>query len=321
MSAARPRACPGWLIAILLFALAPAAPARSNDVEICRALVAEHLDAEAVPDAAQCCLVAPGLPAINAVCPVQTASLLAHPWASLLARERDELTLADLEGLHDLYQSYRKGPTAPPLDRGTLADALAGLERPSAEVLSLWERVWRWVRGWWGDRERPEVDWLRGFSLSELTLQLMFYGSVALIVILALAVVFAELRAVVWTHRKRPAASWEDAGPGAAPALTLDTVRAAALPEQPGLLLRLLLEQLRARGMLRIAPGSTHRDITAAAGAMAGGQDLATLCHAAERAAFGGWRPGAAEIAGLYRACNRALHAVTASPPRGSADG
>ena len=294
-----------------LLALCWSGPAQAaiseRDVEACRALVEEYraLEVKETSSEDECSLGRLDL-GIDLICPEQAEALSTHPWAPLLVRSTGDLKLADLEGLHAFSRAHQAGAPRPVVDTDSLPVVLAQLDRPTKESLSLAERFWQALRDWWKGSDVANVNWLEGISVPEVVLTSLYYGSVALLLLLAIGIVWVEVRAANITRRRTRPSTWRDAGPGATRSLSVDDIRRAPLREQPRLLLRLALDRLMASGVLRVPVSATHREIAGLA--LTGGGALRQLSEAAERAAFGGWQPREPDMQELEDAFSRLVH-------------
>lgn len=233
---------------------------------------------------------------ISAACPVQTDLLAQHSWANLLVREPQELMLLDLRGFYAFSNYSESRNTLDVLDDSKLGGILNGLELPQPEPVSLWRRILDWLKQWWQPEQEQEFDWLERFIPSETTLKLIMFVSIALVVVGAIGIVVVELRAGLVHRRRAYHSQWSDDFFEATSGLSLDDVQAAPLAEQPGLLLRWLLEQLQASGLLGLRASLTHRDISAATANLDQHDSVARVSSAAERATFGGWVPSRQEM-------------------------
>ncbi len=337
--AVRARRCPGRVIGLalagglFLFSIAVAqagdAVPWQQDIDTCRSQLPEanvalppDLGDEGQGESAECGITRVNL-GIDYFCPEATERLLAHPLASLLVPQRDQLYLSDLEGFYGLARDYAGAAPLQRVGLASLPGALAQLDRSRDTGLSFWQRVREWWKTLWGDSEPPEFEWLKDFELSESVVRAVMYSSLGLIVLLALVVIGMEVRAAGGSRRADDVQRWRDAGPGRRKPLTLDDVRSAPTADQPGLLLLLLLQRLTDAGQLRVASSFTHRDIALAARELDDGGELAQLSAAAERAAYGGWEPRENDVSALFAVFERSLQAIArrSAAGRAAADG
>jgi hypothetical protein len=250
---------------------------------------------------------------ILSACPQQTAELLDHPWAELLARDADTVLLGDLGGLHQVYQLYTEQEPRTSVDMTVLRGVLAELERPPEPAPSWWELAWRRLLQWLRDHEQDESRWFENIAIGESLANTLLYGSIALLVILALGIVAVELRHGLAGRRGAVRSGWHDLGPQAAAPPDFEDLASLPLREQPRMLLRIVLARLEAADVLRLRSSATHRHITAAVSGLQQAEAIALISAAAERAIFGNWHPTAGEIALLREQGRKACHALGAT--------
>lgn len=209
--------------------------------------------------------------ALEAACPGLEAALRdAGVAANLPDGWRESLRPDALRDIATLEQRYLQPASQAP-DGGGLQ---AILEQLASEQIkppqSWWDMAMAWLRSWFSTPEEGSGSWLDAL-LERLgqwrdLITVMTYVLLAVAVIGALAFIFNELRVAGVLSRRMPPASrglaeapWEDAtaGPG-----DLD---AAALADQPAILLRQLVAQLAARGILTTERSLTHRELVARA--------------------------------------------------------
>ena len=199
-----------------------------------------------------------------------------------------------LRDIATLEQRYLQRPSQAPDGAGL--DAI--LEQLTSEQIkpqqSWWDMAMAWLRSWFSTPAEGSGSWLdellERLGQSRDLITLMTYVLLAVAVIGALAFIFNELRVAGVLSRRMPPASrrladapGEDAttGPG-----DFDT---AALADQPAILLRLLVAQLAARGILTTERSLTHRELVARA-ALPDAQSqtrFARVSQLAERVLYG----------------------------------
>lgn len=229
-------------------------------------------------------------------CPDQVDTLVQHPLWPLSVRGPQQLMLLDLRGFYAFSDQYEKYAALEVLDGSKLANVLQGLDLPEPEPVSVWQRILDWLKQWWQSEDSEDYDWLERFIPSETTLKIIMFVSIGLVVVLAIGIVVTELRLGLAHRRRTQNTRWSGESIQTSHGLSLEDVQAAPLAEQPGLLLRWLLEQLQASGLLGLRASLTHRDITAATANLDQGQSVAQVSSAAERATFGGWVPNEREM-------------------------
>ncbi|MDE2138807.1 MAG: hypothetical protein KGJ68_15360, partial [Gammaproteobacteria bacterium] len=182
-------------------------------------------------------------------CPGLTAALEKSPWAPWLTPGwKAPHNLLNAEGLRALHAALLREGTAAP---GTLAlhaqrmPAVLERLRPGERAAGgWWERVKRWLRALFAPRPQDDNGWLRRLlgdaPVDRAVLRVVAALSIALLVLLAVAVVVNELRiAGVLRRRPRPGVTGR-AGPAAGGAAGLREVDGAEPRAQPALLLELI---------------------------------------------------------------------------------
>ena len=205
-----------------------------------------------------------GVEALEQACPGLTRALDHLGYLALLPQElRDELENDDLLELADIEQRYSAAPDRQVLDPAALTPILATLQPPQSEQpLSLFERFKHWLRNAF-DRQQADSEswlsrWLQGARVPDAVSRALIYGSIVLILALALAVVINELRAAgVFRRNAKRAHSAKS---------TAATTNAAALAMLGGegrapALLRMLVHTLVHSGRLRTERSLTHREL------------------------------------------------------------
>jgi hypothetical protein len=215
-----------------------------------------------------------GYARIASRCPDLTASLSASPWAPLLppdwSRSGNLLSAGGLAELRTLLS--RAQPAAParalPLDR--LNAVLAGLKPVYQPPRSWWARFKEWLhRVLEPQPGDTRSSWLRRLfdelQLSRHATDLAAWAALAVLVALAVAILLNELRVagLLKGGAARRHAVKDRALPGEP--VCLAQVQAAALCEQPRLLLQLIIARLRERNWLPPARSLTVHELARAA--------------------------------------------------------
>jgi hypothetical protein len=227
----------------------------------------EDLDACAAQTATQ----ARGIVALEAECPGIEAALrelgvvdhLPEGW-------RDTVDRGDLGDLAGLVHRYRDAaaPSAA-LEPGDLRGILDQLERERVKpARSWWDAVKEWLRSWSGNQDSRPAPWLDRF-LSRLAqsadvIKMISYVLLGLTVVAAIMFVVNELRVAGVLSRRRetmPGAGVPVALRAAERMPTLADLDAAALRDQPGILLRLLVSRLLETRQLHAERNLTHREL------------------------------------------------------------
>jgi hypothetical protein len=209
----------------------------------------------------------PDLSELESYCPEVHAALDESSLAPYLEPDWEHnVSSSKLERLRSLL-AEPVAPAARTLDAGSMAEIVERVRTSQAEKeRSLWQRFKDWVRQLFDQQARSEdnawlEDWLREHWPSDRVMKIIAYG-ILLILVGGLAwIVWIELRAAGVLGRRHQAAH-APAGMAAAK----DTGRAQSLAEaseveRPGILIGLLLEQLRRLGRLQDRRSMTHREI------------------------------------------------------------
>jgi hypothetical protein len=248
---------------------------------------------------------------VGDVCPEVAERLDAGVWgASVVDFAVEDFGAAELAALAKVAARYdRDAP--PPIDAAELDTALAELPSlvPPPE-LSLFERAMEWLQERLGRRAGAESSWLQEWlerlTLPERAAHMVVIALGAVVALATLVIIVNELRvAGVFARLRRE----RDSAPsGTSPRGTavlvvrsLQDVRHAPLARRPGLLLVLLVAELRKRGLAPAGHGATHRELAAAAAALGAAEHetFRSVVAAAERATFGDWHPGEQEVDAL----------------------
>jgi hypothetical protein len=244
-----------------------------------------------------------------------------------LSRPLDQQTTPNqLHDLRALLGSYRSSPASVErFDFAALPELLARtLEVQPTPPVSWWQRFMDWLaqklRGGGESDYRWLTEFLKSLDPPEWLADLILRASVAVMLLLALAVVVNELRAAnlsSWLQRRSRTqrASRVPAATGAARLAWKDV---ANLPpgQQPAALLRLVLQELIERGLLPDDQSLTNREMLARLGAAARAHaaPFAELAAAADAALFGDRAVVAAQLAPLHQAA----HAIVGTSPAGA---
>ena len=238
-------------------ACAAADDAALRAVEACRARLDPRIDI--------------GIERVQRRCPELLTALDSSPWRELLPHtmreRREEISAESLRALADLLRHANDSAPARAAPRQeVLEPVLAELGEQGRQGVTRWERFKRWLKQKFEDRkDDDEAGWLekwsRQFRTSEGVSRALTYLGYALVIALALFVVWGELRAAGLlgglrraARRASPAAEWRRR-------LMLADVNAAPLADRPGMLLRLLGEALTRAHRLPAADGLTARAI------------------------------------------------------------
>jgi len=293
---------------LLLLASAPAAWSQAVDADRSPAGIIDACGESASEDIV-------GLTALEQACPGLTDALEKTGYLPLLsADQRDALGADDLVDLGLIRQRYVEHVPGPVVDVDALPAALDSLRELSAErPLTMLDRFERWLRALL-DRQQSASEseswlsrWLRDVSISETIAKGIVYGTVALVVLLALGVLVNELRVAGLLRWRRGAQ--EEAKVAAQP----DRAAGIETPSSPDgvpTLLRMLVSTLVRSGRLRRERSLTHREL----GVQAAFDDaqqrecFQRLAALAERAVYGTGELPVGEVEPVVAAA-RALNA------------
>lgn len=172
-----------------------------------------------------------------------------------------------LNSLRALVSRYENEPEREAIGADSLAPVLDSLRKPPVpeQALSWFERLKRWLREVFNKQEAQSgadswlSRWLDEHPLPEIVRWGLIYGSVALVVLLALAIVINEVRTAARGRRRKSALATAAVDlPGAAGSAVLNV---DAGGERPSALLRMLIATLVKSGRLNGAHSLTHREL------------------------------------------------------------
>lgn len=241
-----------------------------------------------------------GYDRIAARCPRLARSIEQTDWAEWLPRgwneARNDLSAGSLIELRTLIAREVALPAsgAPHPRVAQLKRVLADLGPSAQERSSLWTRFRGWLRSVVErNREEEERSWLDKMiqrnGRSQTVMELLTYGSMALITILAGIIVFNELRAA-GLIRRRIRAGGDDAALRALlhKRLAWSDVERAPAADKPRVLLELVIARLTDVRRLPPAGALTVRELTRSASLddSADRQRLLAVASVAERARY-----------------------------------
>lgn len=210
-----------------------------------------------------------GIAALEAACPGVQAALQEQGLAAHLPSGwQESLDAESLGALARLHQRYQDQPQRQP-DPTVLPGILQQLASEQAEPRrTLWQMAMDWLRTWLGQQEGGKGSWLddllERLGQSRDLIRVVTYVLLAIVLVAVIALVVHELRAHGVLSRRRTPVGHGDAAQDIdrkARDPRLQDLDAAALHEQPALLLRLLVAQLMARGALQAERSLTHREL------------------------------------------------------------
>ena len=181
----------------------------------------------------------------------------------------------------------------------------AELEKPAP--LTIWQRIQQWYDehfGASGDEARGWLEqWLQRFAPSDTFVSYFVILLGIVLVAVTVAIVYNELRVagVLAGGVFRKYSPLAPAAPDSEPERprSFDDLTRAPLARRPVLLLALVLDRLRARGVPALRDSLTHRELLGAA-RLTAPQSAAfgAVLDAAERVTFADWRPAEADVTG-----------------------
>jgi hypothetical protein len=256
-----------------------------------------------------------GLSALEEKCPGLEQALTDLGLAAFIADwQRDSIGVYGLMSLRSVADRYSEPPAAREVQVESLQPILDQLKEPvQAEQAPTWlERFRRWLRNLMGKKDADTDSWLSrwldGYTLSETAQKILVYGSLILVVLLAVAVIVNEVRVARKHRRKKDRMEASGvAGVTALAARSLD-LDAAARSERPSILLQMLVATLVKSGRLQAERSLTHRELTVRARFDDASQreSFRRVAQLAERIVYGG-DEAPAELDDVVQA-GRALH-------------
>ena len=215
-----------------------------------------------------------------------------------------ELTAEQAELLAETMADYRRPTAGAQLQTARLREILADMRTHEPSRISLWQRLWQWLKASLTERRLAfSLEWLQAL-LQVSTSAWLWRLCMAVFIVTAAVVLVHELRQTHWRRRRRVVASGVSASlPAQQPALSWQDIAELPTGQRPGAVLRLVLASLNDGGLAFARAGNTHRDI--AQGAHRLDEHRATrlrqLASQAEFTRFGGWQPDADESERLIR--------------------
>jgi hypothetical protein len=276
------------LAALLVVTMAPLASAADSPTVAIDKCIAQ-LDPE----------VDVGYERIAAICPRLAQTLEQSGFAQWLPlgwkESRNNLSagsLAELRAVVERELATRPAARVPNVEH--LNNVLAGLGNQHVQTSGAWARFKKWLRDLMARRERPtDQNWFdrmvsRG-GVSAAVGEVLTYIALGAVVVLALIVVFNELKAAGLLGRRKTAGNEESGGaPTAHVVPTMSDIEKAPLIERPAMWLELIASKLTTMGRLPPASALTVREMERSAD-LQGEQDrarLSALALTTERARF-----------------------------------
>lgn len=264
-----------------------------------------------------------GIEALEEQCPGLEQALIDLGLDPFIADwQWDTIGAYGLMTLQSVEERYREAPAGPAVRVERLNSVLDELRQPvqAEQPLTWFERFKRWLRNLLGQQGSGDdswlTRWLSEYRLSDAARNVVFYGSVILVVLLAVAVIVNEVRVARRGRVKKNQAN--ASGPASASELlaarSLD-LDGAARNERPSILLQMLVATLVKTGRLQAERSLTHRELTARAKFDDSSQreSFRRVAHLAERIVYGG-DDAPAELDEVVQA-GRALHSKLSLSP------
>jgi hypothetical protein len=211
-----------------------------------------------------------GYERVAARCPGLTATLEHSAWAPWLPPGwKAPHNLLNAEGLRALHASLVRESAAAPgsliLHPQHVRSVLERIRQPEHAAEGWWARVKRWLRALFTPQPQADKGWLRRLlgdvSIDRAVLRLVAALSIALLVLLAVALVVNELRVAGLLRRRPGRATPRYTGRVAGGAAGLRDVDGAEPRAQPALLLELIAARLVAQERLPPARAFTVREV------------------------------------------------------------
>jgi hypothetical protein len=208
-----------------------------------------------------------GLEDIEATCPDIRVALEELGLTDLVSE--NQLSTLSRDGLHSisaLVARYEQPPEREAIGSDALAPVLDSLRKPPVpeQSLSWYERFKRWLHEIFEQKEARAGQpswlnrWLNEHPLPEVVRSALLYGSVALLLLLAVGIIINEVRTAARGRRRKSAAAAADITGELTPAAVADVEVGG---ERPSALLRLLIATLVKTGRLNGAQSLTHREL------------------------------------------------------------
>jgi hypothetical protein len=208
-------------------------------------------------------------------------------------------------------------------DPAAVAGILAGIEtEQQVRERTLWQRFRDWLKQLLDRRVSASEsswigEWLREHAPSERAVRWITAGLGLLLVAALFWIVYVELRAAGLLRRPGSLRAARERGARAAELERRGPTLADATDEQlPGLLIALLLEQLRRLGWMQDRQSMTHRELARAAHfeAAGDGETFQALVTASERLRYAATAPAATTLRGIVDQARRLLESMSRLP-------
>jgi hypothetical protein len=228
----------------------------------------------------------------------------------------DTIGVYGLITLRSVADRYSEPPSERTVQANSLQSILDELKQPvqAEQPLTWFERFKRWLRNLMGQQDSATDSWLsRWFeehNLSETAQNILFYGALTVVLVLAAAVIVNEVRVARKGRRKKDRVGASGAAGAAGDALAARSLdlEAASRSERPSILLQMLVATLVKSGRLQAERSLTHRELIGRARFDDSSQreSFGRVAQLAERIVYGG-DEAPAELDEVVQA-GRALH-------------
>lgn len=270
-----------------------------------------------------------GYARIAARCPDLTPSLLESPWAPWLPADWNKPdNQLSAQGLSELRELLARESGAAAAGRHLRTErvggVLAGIAKSEPAGGGWWVRFKQWLRELLTQRPQQEQGWWRRLfgdvQLEQGVLRSLVWGSLALVVVLAVVVILNELR-VAGLLRQRGSQRRTLASAAARAGLSLGEIEHASPGAQPALLLEFIAARLAEQDRLPPARAFTARELTRRARLQRESDRLrlGELAGVCERMRFSGQDVAPQVVAGAMAQGRELLNALEA--PAAAASG
>lgn len=274
-----------------------------------------------------------GLTELQEACPGLEHALVVLGYAPFMAEQQaDTLTVHGLVDLLELTRRYREPPRAEAApDVAKLAPILESLQlQQRAQAPQGWlARFEQWLRDLFEQRasQQPGDSWFERWwsehTWPERWVNIMTYGLIGLVLLLAITVIVNEIRAGwIKDGPRRRAKTADGAAAAAMPRYTLADLDSVAPASRPALMLQVLVNTLVEAGRLRADRSLTHRELSLRAtfDSVRQREDFRRVAGLGERLLYSAV-PASPEEIDTALATGRTLRAELAAPASPQAQG
>lgn len=181
-------------------------------------------------------------------------------------RRADASALTDLASL---IQHYQQQPASEGPKPSSLQSITQSLRQPQAVNHGWWQRFKDWLRSLLAPQQKSDSGWLERLlshvgSIPRIVQKIIFYSALVTLLVMAIVIVWRELKAAGIGTRVRNRAPERDASQlsiDVARAVTMRDVESSPAWDRPALLLRVLVQALMQSGRLRSERSLTHGEL------------------------------------------------------------